>query len=325
MPAINALLFLAIALCSCGGAAAWQPTTSLPTRRTTLAAATPIMMAKAKKQQPKKRVKKKKVDPRPALSGPPPPTASPTPSLMADAAPRPAPGSSIDPSAPMDDRLDSVLQRAGISQRADNFAAGGPGPSRAASADPLSRIPKAGQEALERFFAGGALVFGTAFILSGLAVAVEAIAKVAGAPLPVVLDEALVQYVEPALTPSILILFFFSISLGVLKQVTRVAPASRVARHLHHLEKYYMHARLVCVTCAARTLCYNAPRNSLADGRKPRLGLTRRPLTAVATCYACASCARSSSSAPSLPASCTRRATTTTAPRHRLQWGGYCE
>ena len=85
--------------------------------------------------------------------------------------------------------------------------------------DPLSKIPKAGQELLERFFGGGAIVFGTAFILSGIAVAVEAVCKVTGNPLPTVIDEALVQYVEPAMTPSILILFFFSISLGLLKQL----------------------------------------------------------------------------------------------------------
>ena len=41
----------------------------------------------------------------------------------------------------------------------------------------------------------------------------------AGVKLPTALDEAIVQYVEPALTPSILILFFFSISLGILKQL----------------------------------------------------------------------------------------------------------
>jgi len=83
----------------------------------------------------------------------------------------------------------------------------------------LSKIPKAGQDILERFFAGGALVFGSAFLLSGLAIAVESVAKVLGSPLPTALDEALVQYVEPAMTPSILILFFFSISLGLLKQL----------------------------------------------------------------------------------------------------------
>lgn len=69
------------------------------------------------------------------------------------------------------------------------------------------------------FFGGGAIVFGSAFLLSGLAVSVEAICKVLGTPLPTAIDQALVQYVEPALTPSILILFFFSISLGLLKQL----------------------------------------------------------------------------------------------------------
>lgn len=83
----------------------------------------------------------------------------------------------------------------------------------------MSKIPKAGQDILERFFAGGALVFGSAFLLSGLAIAVESVAKVLGSPLPTALDEALVQYVEPAMTPSIIILFFFSISLGLLKQL----------------------------------------------------------------------------------------------------------
>ena len=87
------------------------------------------------------------------------------------------------------------------------------------SADPLSNIPKAGQELLERFFGGGALIFGTAFIISGLAVAVEAFAKVLGKPLPTALEELVVQFLYPSLTPSILILFFFSISLGILKQL----------------------------------------------------------------------------------------------------------
>ncbi|KOO24789.1 hypothetical protein Ctob_008511 [Chrysochromulina tobinii] len=86
-------------------------------------------------------------------------------------------------------------------------------------ADPLSRIPKAGQELLERFFGGGAIVFGSTFILSGIAVSVEAVCKVLDKPLPTAVDEVLVQYIEPCLTPSILILFFFSISLGLLKQL----------------------------------------------------------------------------------------------------------
>jgi len=62
-------------------------------------------------------------------------------------------------------------------------------------------------------------VFGSAFLLSGLAVSIEAVCKVTGTPLPTPIDEALVQYVEPAMTPSILILFLFSISLGLLKQL----------------------------------------------------------------------------------------------------------
>ena len=193
------------------------------------------MMAKKQQQKPKKRMKKKKVAPRPALSGPPPSQSSaadiaPPPSLMSDAAPRADLGAGLRPDQPLDTRLDTVLQRAGISQKSESLA----GMQRAgsSSADPLARIPKAGQELLERFFGGGALVFGTAFILSGLAIAVESIAKVLGSPLPTFLDELLVQYVEPALTPSILILFGFSISLGILKQVRarmRARPGIRTA------------------------------------------------------------------------------------------------
>ena len=115
---------------------------------------------------------------------------------------------------PLNDRLDQVLRNAGITP-----TDGGKEERMRVAPDPLSKIPKAGQELLERFFGGGAIVFGTAFILSGIAVAVEAVCKVTGNPLPTVIDEALVQYVEPAMTPSILILFFFSISLGLLKQL----------------------------------------------------------------------------------------------------------
>ena len=137
---------------------------------------------------------------------------------------RPAPGSefasTVDPSAPIEDRLDDVLQKAGIARTQEDMPFAQPQSSGGINpADPLSSIPKKGQELLERFFGGGAIVFGTAFLLSGIAVAVEAICKVSGNPLPTALDEALVQYVEPALTPSILILFFFSISLGLLKQL----------------------------------------------------------------------------------------------------------
>jgi len=125
----------------------------------------------------------------------------------------PTPRTSSD--APLDARLDDVLRNAGITQVSDDTpSAGGAGPM-----DPLSRIPKKGQELLERFFGGGALVFGSAFLISGLSVALEAICKVANVRLPTVVDEAIVQYVEPAMTPSILVLFFFSISLGLLKQL----------------------------------------------------------------------------------------------------------
>ena len=130
-----------------------------------------------------------------------------------------APMNSFSPAtsdAPLDDRLDDVLKRAGIAQtdQAARAAEAARGPQ-----SPLSKIPVAGQELLEKFFGGGAIIFGSAFILAGIAVAVEACCKVAGVTLPTAVDEVIIQYVEPALTPSILILFGFSISLGVLKQV----------------------------------------------------------------------------------------------------------
>jgi len=118
--------------------------------------------------------------------------------------------------APLDSRLDDVLRNAGIAPSSDQLQ------QAARPSDPtdvLSRIPQKGQVLLEQFFGGGAIIFGSAFLLSGIAVAVEAVCKITGNALPTAVDEALVQYVEPALTPSILILFFFSISLGVLKQL----------------------------------------------------------------------------------------------------------
>lgn len=116
---------------------------------------------------------------------------------------------------PRDERLDDVLLRAGISKSSDDMQA----QAAAGPTSPLSRIPKKGQELLEKFFGGGALVFGSAFLLAGIAVAVEAVCKITGNALPTPVDEVLVQYVEPALTPSLFILFFFSISLGLLKQL----------------------------------------------------------------------------------------------------------
>lgn len=117
--------------------------------------------------------------------------------------------------APLDSRLDEVLRSAGIAPSAGSV----PMQTQSQSSDPLSKIPKQGQVLLERFFGGGAVVFGSAFLLSGISVAVEAVCKVTGNKLPSFIDEAIVQYVEPAMTPSILILFFFSISLGLLKQL----------------------------------------------------------------------------------------------------------
>jgi len=175
-----------------------------------------ITMLAKKQQQPKKR--KKKAPARPAAA-PAPTSLQPPPTTVASTPTTPAPSAGT-PSAPLDDRLDEVFKRAGIGQ-SDPMASFSPANSKKAfdPNDPLARIPKPAQEALERFFFGGASVMGTAFILSGLAVAIEAIAKVLGSPLPTFLDELLVQYVEPALTPSLLILFGFSISLGVLKQL----------------------------------------------------------------------------------------------------------
>ena len=56
-------------------------------------------------------------------------------------------------------------------------------------------------------------------LVSGIGVGVEAVCKVGGYPIPLAIDEAIVQYVEPTLTPALLTVFFFSISLGVLKQL----------------------------------------------------------------------------------------------------------
>lgn len=215
----SSALVLALTACWCGSAIAWQqlPRTALH-RVAPVSSAHQLVMLAKKQQQPKKRVKKKK------STGPSQAAATFSPTAAAPAPPAASlsgtPSSSfglVDPDSSLDDRLDSVLQRAGIANTGTESSTPPPAFGRIAApspSDPLSRIPKAGQDLLERFFGGGALVFGSAFILSGLAIAVESIAKVLGRPLPTFLDEALVQYVEPALTPSILILFFFSISLG---------------------------------------------------------------------------------------------------------------
>lgn len=121
-----------------------------------------------------------------------------------------------EPKAPLNQRLQTVLSNAGLEPTEEQMrAAAGAG----GNPDPLSRIPKKGQELLERFFGGGAIIFGSTFLLVGISISVEALCKVLNKPLPVQLDEIIVQYVEPMLTPSILILFGFSISLGLLKQL----------------------------------------------------------------------------------------------------------
>lgn len=136
----------------------------------------------------------------------------------------PGPDGEVD----LDSRLDAVLRDAGITNKLD--ASSFPGdkskdgilPTFGAAPnpeDPLSRIPKKGQDLLERFFGGGAIVFGTAFILCGLAVSFESVFKILGTPIPVWYEEIVVQLFLPAMTPSVLILFAFSISLGVLKQL----------------------------------------------------------------------------------------------------------
>ena len=193
---------------------AWSLATpvGLQPRHSARAPQQPCMMAKSKK--PKRKKGKSSAASQPAYE--PVTTASFTESPSGLPVVKTA--STSDPDAPVEDRVAAVFRNAGISNSGLDSGALGSS-STPQNADPLSRIPKKGQELLERFFAGGALTFGTVFILSGIAVSAEALAKVLGNPLPVALDEILVQYVEPALTPSILILFGFSISLGLLKQV----------------------------------------------------------------------------------------------------------
>jgi len=166
------------------------------------------LLAKSKKPA---RKAKQKAKPAPMVqTGSVPPNEQATPISRA---PPEAAGALASP-ATREQRIEQVFRDAGMAPKEASAPTQPPTPT-----DPLSAIPVKGQELLERVFAGGALLFGGIFISSGIAVAVEAVCKVLGKPLPVAVDEVLVQYVEPALTPSILILFFFSISLGVLKQL----------------------------------------------------------------------------------------------------------
>lgn len=180
--------------------------TSLASRANAHARAVPYLLAKKKSKS-----RKSKGESRTAAASSPPPRPPPSPIGTP-----PSNTANAQSEAPLDARLDDVLRNAGLAPSSDQLQ------QAARPSDPtdvLSRIPQKGQVLLEQFFGGGALVFGSAFLLSGIAVSVEAVCKVTGNALPTALDEVLVQYVEPALTPSILILFFFSISLGILKQL----------------------------------------------------------------------------------------------------------
>jgi len=191
----------------------WTPAAPLALRRAPVAPShsPPLMMAKSKKPSRKKKKEAKPYEP--AIAQPYEPAAA-SYTESPSGLPVIETSSAAAPDAPVEDRVAAVLREAGLASDSGVMAGGAQ-----ASTDPLSRIPKAGQELLERFFAGGALTFGSIFLVSGISVSVEALCKVLGYPLPVAIDEVLVQYVEPALTPSILILFGFSISLGLLKQL----------------------------------------------------------------------------------------------------------
>ena len=215
-------LLLGLAACSCFRLEqlAAVARAHAPPRR----AAAPALMAKSKKPDRKKPARKKPVQDGPMMDAPPPPLGS-----MSN----PAPSSSLytppDAGGSRGERLDAVLRSAGLS-RSDSAKVEG---LQKATQDqsPLASIPVKGQELLEKFFGSGALLFGGIFIAAGIGVSIEATCKITGYQLPVLLAEAIVQYVEPALTPSILILFGFSISLGLLKQVRAPLHPHRSGQH----------------------------------------------------------------------------------------------
>lgn len=88
--------------------------------------------------------------------------------------------------------------------------------------DPLRKIPRSGQETLEKIWFGGTLVFGAIFILTAVLQSSVALAKVF--QLQDTAPEAfksydyfITKFINPIVTPSIVITFFNSASLGVLK------------------------------------------------------------------------------------------------------------
>mmetsp|Transcript_10751 Transcript_10751/g.21802 ORF Transcript_10751/g.21802 Transcript_10751/m.21802 type:complete len:224 (+) Transcript_10751:69-740(+) len=181
---------------------------------------TPVLMPKSKKPARKKQARKKSTQEglQPMMDESPAPLGS-----MSNPAPSPGLFAAPEQGGSREERLDTVLRSAGFS------------PSDSAKVEaarkdesPLASIPVKGQELLEKFFGTGALLFGGIFITAGIGVSIEATCKILGYQLPVPFEEAIVQYVEPALTPSILILFGFSISLGLLKQLQMTAGTAGV-------------------------------------------------------------------------------------------------
>ena len=214
----SSLLLLGLAACSCFSLerlAAVGRTHTSPRR-----AAAPVLMAKSKKPDRKKPARKKPIQDGPMMDAPPPPLGS-----MSNPASSSGLYSPPEQSGTRGERLDAVLRGAGLSQ-SDSAKVEA---ARPQDQSPLASIPVKGQELLERFFGTGALLFGGIFIAAGIGVSIEATCKITGYKLPTLLAEVIVQYVEPALTPSILILFGFSISLGLLKQVRRL-PHPPLAR-----------------------------------------------------------------------------------------------
>lgn len=127
----------------------------------------PSMMAKSKKPSRKKPSSGAKKSAAPAsmpaqeslmdFAG------APKETLQAPAAPAAREGS-------RDVRIDAALRNAGLSPSDGESLLP---PSAPTSLDPLGRIPKKGQELLERFFSTGAVVTGGVFISAGLGVSVE--------------------------------------------------------------------------------------------------------------------------------------------------------
>ena len=299
------LVLVAIGCCSVADAflAGGAPALAI---RADASSSAPILMMAKKKAKPRKPDKKPiggsglggSVSP---AAGP---TATPTPASMDAPMASPASPASANPDAPLDQRLDDILASAGMMQSDQSLI-----DAKREPQSPLSSMPVKGQELLERFFGGGAIIFGSAFILAGIAVAFEAVCKVAKVDLPVAVDEAIVQYIFPSLTPSILILFFFSISLGLLKQVS-------AEKHGCSPSAWRARARASSSSSdragAVPRVALGGPLSSpfLFSSAHPPFSLSPHPLAHPLPPF----WHRSSSSAPRLAASCTRRTMTIESP-----------